>query len=129
MRRSEGEDLERVLQEVVSDFDRLLPHDAEMRHLRRSDAYTKPTKRWLGRAPGVTNPAEEDYYAYDSDLISTLEALFKHRPKVWSDVKRSCRKWKQPQGWRTSTAFDPAWVIEDTCDGAEFERCSPQPPG
>lgn len=121
---AEGVDAERAVGEafrsVRQSFQRVAGRDKELDHLRAHPAYVKPRERYLGSYLGGTsdNPEVEKFYAYDSPLKETLEAMFATNPDVWEQVQSFTSRVEQRL--RTSDAFDDSARITDMIDGTEF---------
>lgn len=113
---SESPEVADVVESVATAWEGVCRRDAELDFLDSSDAFIAPTKRYLGDDKEGTA-----HYAYDSDAAAQLAAIWKHKPKVWADVKTSMERWTK-RGLRTSDAYDPSWTFSDTPDGVEFGR-------
>ena len=93
--------------------------DAEVKHLRKHEAYVKPERRYLGSKIGAgTIGEEEKFYAYDSPLDKTLEAMFSTRPDIWDDVESF--KDRVEQRMNASENYDESARISDIIEGVEF---------
>ena len=79
--------------------------------------YVEPRKRYLGSKKGED---PEDFWAYDSPLAETLEAIFATRPDIWNDVESF--KGRVEARLRNSEEFDESTRISDIIDGVEFGR-------
>ena len=110
-----------VFRGVEESLRELCVRDGELKHVREHAAYVPPVRRWLGsRRGGSADEVLEDFYAYDSPLDKSLEAIFATRPRLWQDVKSFESRVKQRL--RTSGKYDETARISDVIDGVEFGR-------
>ena len=110
-----------VFRGVEKSLRELSVQNGELKHVREHASYVPPVRRWLGsRRGGSEGEVLEDFYAYDSPLDKSLEAMFATRPGLWKDVKSFESRVKQRL--RTSTEFDETARISDMIDGVEFGR-------
>ena len=110
-----------VFRGVEESLQELCVRDGELKHVREHASYVPPVRRWLGcRRGGAAGEVLEDFYAYDSPLNKSLEAIFATRPGLWKDVKSFESRVKQRL--RTSDKHDETARICDMIDGVEFCR-------
>lgn len=108
-----------VFQGVEESLRKLAIRDGELKHVRGDKSYVQPVKRYLGpRVSTSLNKVVEEFYAYDSPLDETLEAMFASRPDIWADVESF--KSRVAKRIRTSEKYDASARIEDMIDGVEF---------
>jgi hypothetical protein len=70
---------------------------------------------------GQSNTSGEEFYAYDSPLDKTLEAMFATQPETVADLKAFADKVVSGQLCKDG-AYDPNLVIADTWDGCAFGK-------
>jgi hypothetical protein len=112
-----GLDADSMLQNIFAVCEDLTANDSELNRLRTTKAYVQPQKRYLGQS----NTSGEEFYAYDSPLDKTLEAMFATQPETVADLKAFVDKVVSGQLCKDG-AYDPNLVIADTWDGCAFGK-------
>ena len=92
--------------------------NSELDLVHASRAYVAPRSRFLGKHPATG----ESFYAWDSPLDETMEAMLATQPESWADVSSFLQRFaERSSSRRKDQAFgDGEWQISDTWDGVEF---------
>ena len=105
-------DANQILEAVFRTSSDLHVRNSELDRLRAHESYVKPMPRRLGSHP----ESGEEFYAYDSPVDKTLEAMFATQPEVWQAVKTFAKTFRP----RTSDAYNADLKISDIWDGSHF---------